>query len=509
MQWILRKMKNRIRKKIRNKLNNYLVDLNHPDDKLPLQLNGKKTVAVVGGGIAGLSAAANLAERGFEVTIFEKEKFLCGKMGSWNFESNSEQLQVEHGFHAFFRQYHNLRNFMKEKLDNFKHLIPINDYVVLFEDKTRQGFKDLDPTPGLNVLDMRRFGVFNYFTFINPFSIPFLALLKFDLKKTYRKYDKESFQKYAKRTMMPKRMRLMFNTFARAFFSEPHKMSMAELIKGFHFYFLSNEDGLIYDVLNDEFSVTFEKPWREFLNKHHVNILTNAPVTKIDKKPDGYYINNKEFDYCILATDVKHIKPLVENSPSLKQYSGFNKKIEKIGHSDRYAVLRLWTDQFENENDLPFFIFTDRIKCLDSITLYHKMEKTSEAWSKKNNGGIFELHCYSLPEGLKTDEEISGQLIHELFHFIPELKDMKIIHSYFQHKQDFAAFHVGMHENRPTILTEVPNLYLAGDWVKMDNCTMLMEAAYTSGAIAANEILTKEGLRENKLVSVPVKGLLA
>ncbi len=83
-------------------------------------------------------------------------------MGSWKFESNGQQLQVEHGFHAFFRQYHNLRNFMRDKLDNFKYLIQIDDYVVLFKDKTQQGFKDLDPTPGLNVLDMRRFGIFNY-----------------------------------------------------------------------------------------------------------------------------------------------------------------------------------------------------------------------------------------------------------------------------------------------------------------------------------------------------------
>lgn len=501
-------MKVWLRKKIRRKLNNYLENINQVDENLPYSLVNTITVAVVGGGIAGLSAAANLAERGFKVSLFEKEKYLGGKMGSWSFESHGETLYVEHGFHAFFRQYHNLRGFMK-KIDIYRHLIPIDDYLVLFKDGKRQGFKNLDPTPGLNVYDMRNYGVLNWFTFINPLSIPFLGLLKYHPQKTFSKYDNLSFEKFAKRTMMPKKMQLMFNTFARAFFAEPHQMSMAELMKGFHFYFLSNEDGLLYDVLNDDFKVTFEKPWTEFLIKHDVDIKTEAPVHKIDHKPDGFYINNQHFDYCILCTDPKHIQPLVEMSPSLSQYSGFKTKIDSLGTSDRYAVLRLWTNGFEQNKSLPFFIFTDRLQCLDSITLYHKMENDSKEWSKKNNGGIFELHCYSLPNNLQTEDDIKKALLDEWFHYMPELKGTNIVHQHFQLKQDFACFHVGKHAIRPTIRTEVPNLYLAGDWVKMDNCTMLMEAAYTSGAIAANEILTKEGLRENQLLSVPQRGVLA
>ena len=71
--------------------------------------------------------------------------------------------------------------------------------------------------------------------------MPFLALLRFDFNKTFKQFDKENFAQYAKRTLMPKKMQLVFNSFARAFFAEPENMSMAELIKGFHFYFLSND----------------------------------------------------------------------------------------------------------------------------------------------------------------------------------------------------------------------------------------------------------------------------
>lgn len=501
-------MKNWLKQKIKTKLQNYRVQLNNPDVSLPFHLMNKKKVAVIGGGIAGISATANLAERGFDVTLFEKEKFLGGKIGSWEFESKGEILRAEHGFHAFFRQYYNLREFLK-KIGAYDQLIPIDDYLILLEDGKSMGFKGLENTPGLNVLALRKRGVFNFITLISPFSMPFLSLLKYDRTKTFKKFDKENFEHYAKRTLMPKRMRLVFNSFARAFFSEPDKMSMAELIKGFHFYFLSNEDGLLYDVLNDDFEVSFLTPSRIFIERNGGKIRLNTPVNSIKQHPHGFTVNEEDFDYVILCTDVKNIQPILSNSQSLQQFENFRNSISNLKVSDRYAVLRIWTDKFENNPELPFFIFTDRLKALDSITLYHKMEKSSIQWSDKNKGGIFELHSYALPESLKENEEIRQQLLDEFFHYFPELKELAIVHEYFQHRNDFPAFHTGLYDRRPEIITDIPGLFLAGDWVKMNNCTMLMEAAYTSGSIAANEIMKLEGIRENLLEAVPQKGVLA
>ncbi|CAN5253672.1 NAD(P)/FAD-dependent oxidoreductase [soil metagenome] len=501
-------MKEWLRQKIRTKLQHYRIPLNAPDTSLPVALNTPKRVAVIGGGIAGISAASSLAERGFAVTLFEKDNFLGGKVGAWTFESHGEQLNVEHGFHAFFRQYYNLRAYMK-RIGAYDNLIPIDDYLILLQNGESMGFKGLEPTPGLNVLDLRKRGVFNFLTLISPFSKPFLSLLKYDKDKTFKHFDNENFESYARRTLMPKRMRLVFNSFARAFFSEPEKMSMAELIKGFHFYFLSNEDGLLYDVLDDDFQTSFIDYCESHLQKHGSIIKKNTPINQITRKPAGFTVDGEVFEYVVLCTDVKHIRPLIDNSPSLQQYSGFNKSIVGLKPSDRYAVLRIWTDRFESNKDLPFFIFTDRLKALDSITLYHKMEKTSKAWSAKNHGGIFELHSYALPDSLKDDDTIKQVLMDEFFHYFPELKGLEIRHEYFQHRHDFPAFHTGLHAARPSIVTEVPGLYLAGDWVKMDNPSMLMEAAYTSGALAANSIMKKEGLQEQLLESVPLKGIFA
>src|ERR1051326_7252165 len=64
-----------------------------------------QTVAVLGGGVAGLSAAHELAERGFEVRVFERRPVMGGKARSIPVPNSAAQgsrpLPGEHGFRFF------------------------------------------------------------------------------------------------------------------------------------------------------------------------------------------------------------------------------------------------------------------------------------------------------------------------------------------------------------------------------------------------------------------------
>ena len=44
----------------------------------------KETITIVGGGVAGLTAALRLAERHYSVTIFEKGPLMGGNLSAYN-----------------------------------------------------------------------------------------------------------------------------------------------------------------------------------------------------------------------------------------------------------------------------------------------------------------------------------------------------------------------------------------------------------------------------------------
>ena len=118
---------------------------------------------------------------------------------------------------------------------------------------------------------------------------------------------------------------------------------------------------------------------------------------------------------------------------------------------------------------------------------------------------MYELHCYAAPPEA-SDEQIQADLLRELEHYTGPFE---VQHTHLQVRRNFAAFHVGEHANRPAVTTDIPGLVLAGDWVDCPFPAMLLEAAASTGRLAANEILQAEGLRTEAIWSVPQRGVLA
>ncbi|NTU54447.1 MAG: NAD(P)-binding protein [Chlorobiaceae bacterium] len=75
-------------------------------------MNGeKKKVLIIGGGLAGLTAAKRLVDRGFQVRVLEKRPIFGGKVSAWKDEEGD---WIESGTHCFFGAYSVLYDLMKE-----------------------------------------------------------------------------------------------------------------------------------------------------------------------------------------------------------------------------------------------------------------------------------------------------------------------------------------------------------------------------------------------------------
>ncbi|MFF2083568.1 FAD-dependent oxidoreductase [Nocardia sp. NPDC058176] len=112
----------------------------------PLLRTGGKTVAIFGGGMAGLSAAHELVERGYQVTVYEPA-FLGGKARSLGVAGTAaggrQDLPGEHGFRFFPGCYRNVPDTMN-RIPFPGNPNGVLDNLVRVEG-TIAGFQDLPP----------------------------------------------------------------------------------------------------------------------------------------------------------------------------------------------------------------------------------------------------------------------------------------------------------------------------------------------------------------------------
>lgn len=517
LQAATRPRKGLIARWIERRFGGYRHQLAPIDEQAAAKLSKPRSVAIVGSGLAGLGAASKLATRGFAVTLFERNDYLGGKLGAWKTTlPDGRELGMSHGFHAFFHHYYNLNAWFAE-LGIDRHFRNIGDYLILTADGRSYSFKDIATTPILNLLSLARHGVYNLREVAPPPTGPKMeALLRYDPAETYAAFDHVSYAEFAEDAKLPQSLALVFNTFSRAFFSDAEQMSMAELIKSFHFYYLSNDSGLIYEYLDDDFDRVLLGPVREHLIAHGAEIHTGCAVESVEREADGgFRIGDERFDDLIVASDVVGTRALFSASPSLAAAAPETAaKVESLRPGQRYSVLRLWLDRTVTR-ELPGFIITERVRILDAVTFVHEIEAESAAWVAERaaaglGGGVIEVHCYALPEQLPDDEDaLRRMFVTELEQFFPELVGAEIIHATMYVRRDFPGFHVGKHATRPSWDTELPNLFLAGDWVVLPFPAMLMEAAYSAGLLAANAICRRESVRETPVWTVPLRGLMA
>ncbi|MGW8283252.1 MAG: FAD-dependent oxidoreductase [Gemmatimonadota bacterium] len=217
-------------------------------------------------------------------------------------------------------------------------------------------------------------------------------------------------------------------------------------------------------------------------------------------------ILTESVELAVLALNVPGLRSVVDASPELGDQA-WRARVRGLGQTSPFAVWRMWLDR-PTAPGRHAFAGTAGFPLLDNISLFHLFEQESRAWAERTGGSVVELHAYGMPESA-TEPAIRAAMLAGLHALYPETSTATVVHEVFRVDRDCPAFPPGGHARRPGVETPDLDVALAGDHVRLEFPTALMERATASGFLAASVLLRPFGVRPEPLGSVSPRGPLA
>ncbi|MCV7150851.1 FAD-dependent oxidoreductase [Mycolicibacterium pyrenivorans] len=465
---------------------------------------------VIGAGIAGLAAAAALAERGVAVDLIEKQNYLGGRVGGWRETlPDGTPVSMNRGFHAFFRQYYNLRNLLRRIDPDLSMLSPLDDYPLVDGQGRRDTFRGLPRTPPLNAVAFAlRSPTFRLRDLVRLDARAAAPLAAVSVPQTYHELDDLDAERFLRDINFPEAARhLAFEVFSRSFFTRPAALSAAELATMFHIYFLGSSEGLVFDVATADFDMALWRPLGEHLQDLGVRVRTGTAVRHLAvTAPGGFAVTDEagtdiDADGVVLATDVAALQSIVANSTGLDD-PGWRSRIDQMGTAAPFLVQRLWLDR-PVRADRPAFLGTGGQMPLDNVSVLNRYEREATEWAERTGGSVVELHAYSVAE---DTPQLRRDLVARLHALYPETSSARVVFEQTLCRNDCPRLAPGDFGSRPSVISPYPGLALAGDGIRIDLPVALMERAATTGLAAANALLDHFGVRGHDMYTVPVRG---
>ena len=259
-------------------------------DRLPEKLAVPKRAVVVGGGLAGISTALELARRNFEVTLVEASPALGGKLTGWNIDALGETFPVEHGFHGFFDQYYNLNEMFASAGVRDDVFTQSPGYPVLFHGKALEVFGQtpkLFPFNILSVVEQSR--TLDIASFLRDYKglWPVIEMFRYRYGRTFHDYDGMDFLTYCRRgEVLPAFIDTVLHPFADATMNRMEVLSAAEAMRYFHFYFMGSPEGLSFRITRKDCMTALIDPLERKLKASGVTVLKGRRAAGLELHGD-------------------------------------------------------------------------------------------------------------------------------------------------------------------------------------------------------------------------------
>ena len=329
---------------------------------------------------------------------------------------------MNRGFHAFFRQYYNLRDMLRRIDSDLGMLTPVEDYPLVDGQGRRDTFRGLPQTPPLNALAFAlRSPTFRLRDLVRlnaRAAAPLAAVSVPDIYERLDHLDADSFLRDINfpvgrtasgvRGVLPQLLRRARRAVGgRAGHHVPHLFPRLERGPDLRRGQRQLRCRTVEPVAPVSGVARRELPHRRI--RHRGGHRTATSRVRTDSGADF------DCDGVVLATDVAGLQHIVDGSPGLGD-DGWRARVATMGTAPPFVVQRLWLDQPVLADRAPF-LGTGGRPPLDNVSVLERYEREAKAWCDRTGGSVVELHSYSVTG---PTDDLRDRMLARLYELYPE-----------------------------------------------------------------------------------------
>jgi len=485
-------------------------------------------IVVIGGGIAGLTAALHLAERGLHPLVLEAEERCGGRLkGGADIllqqAGQTWRFGTEHGVHGIWSPYRNLQA-MWARHHIRPVLVPAQDEEwvlsagpIIHRARVGRAIRESwVPAP------FHYLGMFARPRFLAMVTLPdifamaavlatLLSALSIDPLGEEQPLTGMTLADFC-RGWTPTLVAFFAGLARNAFPENPKDMPASGFVAFMRFYTLRRRDAWAFSYLPTNAGASVIEPMLNVLNTLGGQTVTCARVTRIEKRADGWRViweqnggmQSMEAPHVILAVDALAAESLLRASPDTAEGAARL----RLPRGRRTAIVRLWFDAVPRAHAEAGILTGDFT--LHNFFWLHRIYDEYIRWHRATGGSAIEAHVYGPSEILdEPDASLLARAIVDVNRAWPELKG-HLVHSMLSRNEaTHTLFQVGLPHEHLGVVTPWSRLFCCGDWVRDRNPAMFLERACVTGILAANAALSDLGLEEWPVLTHPQPEWLA
>src|SRR5271157_4672659 len=456
------------------------------------QNSQRPTVAIVGGGLAGLSAGSALADAGYQVELFERRPYLGGRASSYELPGTGEV--VDNCQHVLLGCCTNLVDFYRR--------VGMEQQIRWYDEITfiLPGGRSSTLKPGALPPPMHAAPAFLESTVLDLKDKLAIARAMLAMVPALPKDTGENFLSWLLRHGQTQKAidRFWAPVLISALNEELDRVSVRYAALVFRDSFLKSAEAGRMGVPAVPLSQLYGTA-AQYIEERGGKVHLRAAIDSVRRAADGVRlcVGSEELraDYAIIATPFSGVEKLLPDAPELETLRHELRTFE----TSPITGIHLWFDR--EITPLEHAVLLERT----IQWMFHKSKIWATRQESAQNGSYLELVVSSSKTLVeKPRGEIIELAVRELGEFFPAAREAKLTKSTVV-KEVHATFSPvpGGDEHRPSHNSPWPRLFFAGDWTAT-GWPSTMEGAVRSGYGAA-ELLSG---RKFQVPDLPAKGLM-